>query len=225
MKIEDFHFNTGKRISIELGTQLQIEICGVDFTFKSTLTGIEPDKYLIINAPITSPYGSIKHKYFRGNKIIVRYLYKGTVFGFQSELIEDIYTPLNLLFVKYPEIIEEHNLRSKERINCFLLIKIKIKGEEKDGVMVDISKGGCCCVFKRAVKDKELLSVQIDEQVTLRCQFPQIEDEQVVLGKVKSIRKDKEQMTVGIMFHEIEPEIEDIIVQYVLAIKELPKSK
>ncbi len=224
MKIEDFHFNTGRRISIELGTQLQFEIDGVDFNLKSTLIGIEPDKYLIINAPITSPY-DIKHKYFRGNKIIVRYLYKGTVFGFQSEFVEDIYTPLKLLFVKYPEIIEEHNLRSRERINCFLPIKIKIKSEEKDGVIIDINKGGCCCVFKRAVKDKELLSVQIDEQITLRCQFPQIEDEQVVLGKVKSIRRDKKQMTLGIMFHGIEPEIEDIIVQYVLAIKELPKSK
>ena len=210
---------------MELGTQLQIEIDGVDFNFKSTLIGIEPDKYLIINAPVTSPYGSIKHKYFRGNKIIVRYLYKGTVFGFQSELVKDIYTPLKLLFVKYPEIIEEHNLRSRERIDCFLPIKIKIKSEERDGVIIDINKGGCCCVSKEAVKDKELLSVEIDDQVTLRCQFPQIEGEQVILGKVKSIRRDKKQMTLGIMFHEIEREIKDIIDQYVLAIKELPKSK
>ncbi len=224
MKIEDLDFNTGKRISIELGTQLQIRIDGVDSNFKSTLIGIEPDKYLIINAPVTMlPYG--RHKFFRGNKIIVRYLYKGTVFGFQSELVEDIYTPLKLLFVKYPEIIEEHNLRSGERIDCFLPIKIKIKNEERDGVILDINKGGCCCVAKKAVEDKELSSVQIDEQVTLMCQFPQIEGEQVVLGKVKNIRRDKKQMTLGIIFHEIKPEIEDIIDQYILALKELPKSK
>jgi c-di-GMP-binding flagellar brake protein YcgR len=223
MKIEDSDFNTGKRIAIELGTQLQIKIGGVDFNFKCSLIGIKPDKFLIINAP--SPYGSIEHKLFRGNKIIVRYLYKGTVFGFQSELVEDIYAPLKLLFVKYPEIIEEHNLRSQERIDCFLPTKIKIKNEERNGVILNITEVGCFCVFKGAVKGKESLSVQIDEQVTLRCQFPEIGDEQVFSGKIKNITGDKKQMTLGILFHEIEPEIEDIIVQYILAIKKLPKSK
>lgn len=218
MKIEDFDFNKERRISIEFGTQLQVEIDGVSFNFKSTLIGIEPNRYLIINAPVTLPYGSIKQKFFRGNKIIVRYLYKGTVFGFQSELIEDIYRPLRLLFVKYPEMIEEHNLRSQERIDCFFPVKIKSKSEERDGVILDISNGGCCCVSEKTVNDEELLPIQIDEEVALKFQFPQIEGEQVVLGKVKSIKRDKKQITLGIMFHEIK----DIIIQY---IKELPKSK
>lgn len=225
MKTEDFDFNTGRRISIEHGTQLQIVIGAVDGHFKSTLIGIEPDKYLIIDAPVTSPYCSIAQKLFRGNNITVRYLYKGTVFGFQSELIEDIYVPLKLLFVKYPELIAEHNLRSRERLDCFLPVKIKIKSEERDGVIIDINEVGCCCTYKKAIKDKILLPVEIDEQIALRCQFPQIDGEQLVLGKVKSIRRDKERMTLGILFHEIEPQIKDIIVQYIYAINELPKSK
>jgi len=225
MEIEDFDFNTGKRIAIELGTELQIKIEGVNFSFKSTFIGIKSDKYLIINVPVTSTYGSIKHKYFQGTKIIVRYLYKGTVFGFQSELLEDIYNPLKLLFVKYPEIIENHNLRSHERIDCLLPIKIKIKDEEKDGAVLDISIRGCCCVFKGTANDKELLSVQIDEQIPLMCQFPSIEGEQLILGKVKSIKKDKQQIVFGIKFHEIDTKIEDIINQYILAIKGLSKLK
>ena len=222
MKIEDFNFNTGKRLSIEIGTQLQIKIDGIDFNSTSTLIGMEPDKYLIINAPATLLVFA-KQKLLRGSKILVRYLYKGSAFGFKSELIEDVYTPLRLLFVEYPEIIEAHNLRSGERIDCVLPIKIKINNDERNGVILDINKNGCRCVVKKAEDDKELSSVEIDEQVTLMCQFPQIAGEHAISGKVRNIRRDRKQMTHGIIFHDIQPEIEDIIGRYMLAIKEFPE--
>lgn len=222
MNIEDFSFDTGKRISIELGTQLHIRIEGIDINFVSTLIGMEPDKYLIVNAPVAL-LGYARQKMVRGSKIIVRYLYKGSAFGFKSELIEDIHTPLKLLFVAYPEIIEVHNLRSGDRIDCILPIKIKINNDDRNGVILDINKDGCCCLARKAEEDKELTSVQIDEQVTLMFQFPQIEGEYAILGKVKNIRMDKKQMTLGIVFIEIKPEIESIIEKYIFAIKELPK--
>lgn len=221
MEIEDFQFNTGRRIAIEPGTALQMKIEGVDFALKSTLIGIDSDKYLVINVPTNSLYGSIKHKYFKGTRIVIRYVYEGTVFGFQSELIEDLYAPLKLLFVKYPEIIEDHNLRSMERVDCYLPTTVKINEEAIEGVTLDINKKGCLCVFKGKAKSEELLAIQIDEPITLRYQFPKIEDEQLAVGKVKSIQKDKKQMTLGIIFHEIGPEVEDIIDQYIRSIKEL----
>jgi len=219
MKIEDFDFNTGKRISIELGTRLQIRIDGVDINYTSTLIGMETGKYLIIDAPVNM-LTLARHKLFRGSKILVRYLHKGSVFGFKSELIEDIYTPLKLLFLEYPEIIEVHNLRSGPRIDCVLPVRIKINDEERTGIISDINKEGCCCVAKKTEEDKNLSSVQIDEQVTLMCQFPQVDGERALLGKVKNIRRDSKQMTLGIIFNGIGPEIEEIIAQYILAIKE-----
>jgi c-di-GMP-binding flagellar brake protein YcgR len=217
--------NTGKRISIELGTQLQIEIDGVAGNFKSNLIGMETEQYLIITAPVFTPYGSIKHKLFRGNKVIVRYLHRGTVYGFQSELIDDIYAPLKLLFVKYPRIISEHNIRSAQRINCFLPTKAKIKCEKRDieSIILDLSKSGCCCALKKTARDKPLPSVKIDEQVMLKCLFSPEEGEHIILGKVISIRSDNGHTTLGIMFQEMQPETEEIIVQYVNAVLELAK--
>ncbi len=219
MNIEDFDFNTGKRISIEIGTRLQIRIDGVDINYTSTLIGMETGKYLIIDAPVNM-LTSARHKLFQGSKILVRYLHKGSVFGFKSELIEDIYTPLKLLFLEYPEIIEVHNLRSGQRIDCVLPVRIKINDEERNGIISDINKEGCRCVAKKTEEDKELSSVQIDEQVTLMCQFPRVEGERTIIGKVRNIRRDKKQMILGIIFNGIGPEIEEIIGQYILAIKE-----
>ncbi len=120
------HFDTEKRISIELGTQLEIEIEGVPTRFKSSLVGIEPDEYLIIKAPEAALPDSIKNKLFRGNQIVVRYLCKGTLFGIQSQLVQVTSTPIRLLFVEYPKTIENYDLRSHERIDCFFPAKIKM---------------------------------------------------------------------------------------------------
>lgn len=213
---------TGRRILIELGSQLQIEIEGVAFRFKSVLVGMESDEYLIIKTPMVpsdAPFSSIKQKLFQGTQIIVRYIYKGTVFGFQSKLIESISTPVRLLFVEYPKIVENYDLRSQERTDCFLPAKIKIMDKEEHGAILDISEKGCRCLIK-ALKDEKLPSAQIDEQVTLTCQFPGIGAEQVVLGNVKNISRDKQEMILGIAFHEIAARVKDIIDQYLSNIKQ-----
>ena len=213
------HFDTEKRISIELGTQLEIEIEGVPTRFKSSLVGVEPDEYLIIKEPEAALYEILRNKLFRGNQIVVRYLCKGTLFGFQSQLVQVTSTPIRLLFVEYPKTIEVYDLRSHERIDCFFPAKIKIKDEEKNGAILDISEGGCRCVIKSSEGEK-LPSVQIDERITLRCQFPGTESEQVVSGEVRNVGMDKQKAVLGIQFHEIAPGLQNIIAQYISTVKE-----
>ena len=213
---------TGRRILIELGSQVQIEIEGVGFRFKSTLVGMESDEYLIMKTPMVpsnAPFTSIQHKLFPGTQVVVRYLYKGTVFGFQSKLIEAISTPVRLLFVEYPKIVENYDLRSQERTDCFLPAKIEIRKKEEHGAILDISEKGCRCLI-RALEGKKLPSTQVDEQITLTCQFPGIQGEQVVSGKVKNISKDKREMILGIEFHEIAARFKTIIDQYLSNIKQ-----
>ena len=213
------HFDTGKRISIELGTQLEIEIEGVPTRIKSSLVGIEPDKYLIIKAPEAALPDSIKNKLFRGNQIVVRYLCKGTLFGFRSQLVQVTSTPIRLLFVEYPKTIEAHDLRSHERIDCFLPAKIEIKDEVKNGLILDISEGGCRYLIKSSEGEK-LPSVHLYELISLRCQFPGTESEQVVSGEVRNVGMDKQKAVLGIQFHEIAPGLQNIIAQYISTVKE-----
>lgn len=214
-----YHLDTGKRITIELGTQLEIEIEGVPTRFKSSLVGIEPDEYLIIKGPEAALYEILRNKLFRGTRIFIRYLCKGTLFGFRSKLLEAIFTSKQLLFVEYPKTIENYDLRSHERIGCFFPAKIKIKDEEKNGVILDISEGGCRCVIKSSDGEK-LPSVQIDERIILRCQFPGTESEQVVSGEVRNVGMDKQKAVLGIQFHEIAPGLQNIIAQYISTVKE-----
>lgn len=226
MEIENINFDSGRRIAVDLGTQLQIQIDTIEFKFKSNLVGIVPDKFLIIGVPPMSSYGNIaSYKYIRGTKIIVRYLYKGNVFGFQTELIEDLYRPLKLLFLAYPQIIETHNLRSLERVACLLPVKITIKDEETEGVIEDVNVSGCRCVFKGPSNQEntELLAVEINDGVSLQCHFPDTEGEQTLKGNIRSIQRDADQLSVGIKFEDINPEVEQVIGKYIMAVDDFRK--
>lgn len=124
-----------------------------------------------------------------------------------------------MLLLEYPKIIENCDLRSDKRIDCLLPAKIKVKDKEKHGAVLDISERGCR-YSTRASKGGKLPSVQVDEQITLMCQFPGIEAEQVVTGVVKNVRTDKQEMSLEIEFHDIAPEVQNIIDRYISIVKE-----
>ena len=213
---------TGKRIYIELGTQLQIEIEGIAFRFKSELIGMESGGYLILKIPLIpdeAPVGNIKHKLFPGMQIVVRYLHKGTVFGFRSQLIDAIFSPQRLLFLKYPQIVERYDLRSDKRVDCILPAILILDDLEIGGTILDINKKGCRYLSKE-VRDLKSLSAQIDEDATLRCLFPGIEGERIISGNVKNIQQDRQGVSLGIQFREMPADIKDIIARYISTIKE-----
>ena len=68
-----------------IGTPLQIEIQDVSVKMSSTAVGYVAKKCLIITYPNTGTFGSVSNKLFKGNKVTVRYMNGGNVFGFQTE--------------------------------------------------------------------------------------------------------------------------------------------
>ncbi len=211
---------TGKRLSIEVGSQLQVEIEGIPSRHQTTFLGMELFEYLIIKIPVF-PHkirlDVIKHKLFPGNQITVRYLYEGSVFGFQTKLIEALFMPKRWLVLEYPEAIAQHDLRSEKRIDSFLPTTTNIKDKETQGIIVDINQNGCRYLIK-AVKDMKFPPVQMDDQITLRCQFPGEQDEQVVSGIVRNIKRDSQEMALGIQFRKMTDNLYDIISLYISTI-------
>ncbi|MBA7540309.1 hypothetical protein ES705_32605 [subsurface metagenome] len=215
--------HTGTRLLIELGTSLQVEIAGVEARFKSILIGMDPHEYVIIKAPGVGCTSLIKEALLPGTRVTVRYIHDGTVFGFQSQLMDNlftpvmmdnIFTPVKLLFIDYPETVENYNLRSLERMDCFLPVKIELEDKEKQGTILDITEKGCRCLFN-VLNDEKMMSLQLHDHITLKCQFPGIEDEQLISGEVRNIHSDRHEMVFGIEFHEITPEIQKIIGSFV----------
>lgn len=218
MKGMDIDFSEyGKRICLEIGIPIQLKMEGVAFPLQSVLVGMEIDEYLIIKIP--AQYTNVKHKLITGVDIIVRYLYRGTVYGFQTKLIEIISKPVKLLFLEYPKIIEHYDLRSQKRAESIFPATIMIKDKTNHGAIIDVSKNGCRCSIQNSRKEP-LPPVQIDDEIVLNCKFPGVEGDREVLGKIKNIRRSRKELIIGVEFLRLELKIHDLISQYLYAVED-----
>jgi Flagellar protein YcgR/PilZ domain len=203
----------------DVGTQLQIEIAGVPSRFKTTLVGMDPDKCLLVKAPKITGEDKRDKNLAPGDNIIVRYLYNGAVLGFQSKLIDSISSPMRLLFIEYPEAVENFDLRSKIRVQCFLPAKSELLGTMTNGVILDISEGGCRYQLK-AFNGQKLPAVNIDDSIKLFCRFPGIIGEYEIVCKIKNITQDSQKKVLGIQYIEfVDLETKSIVREYIASAK------
>ncbi len=209
------YFGPEELLLITVGTQLQIEIEGVSSRFKSTLIGMVFNKCLIMDAPFAN---TIKTKLFQGNKIVVRFMYEGTVFGFESELIKDISNPIKALFVSYPKIIARHELRSQKRIGSFLPSELMIKNKMHRGVILDINERGCRCLIKASGGEK-LPGITLEGDLVITFHLPGIEDKMAISGIVKNLQRDDQELHLGIKFDKIPHLVQNKISQYVSSVE------
>lgn len=47
---------------------------------------------------------------------------------------------LSMLFLEYPKIVEQHDLRSRERVDCLLFGRLKSKDAERPCLVLDIKR-------------------------------------------------------------------------------------
>lgn len=210
-------FDMGKRISIDIGTEMQIEIEGVEFRLKSVFIGMDPGgEYLILKFPYVSGSGGvgIQDKLYTGNQVVVRYLQAGAIFGFQAKLLGVTSAPKKLIFISYPRIIEEHNVRSEKRISCFLPARTKVDDKENRGAVLDMSRHGCRYVVKHSKVRKTKDLFQVDGQIELAFQLPGMEGEQSLTGTIRNVRKDGDELSVGIEFGDVDSEAKARISEF-----------
>lgn len=202
---------------MEIGTPIQFKMPGVGFSLQSVLIGMELDEYLIIKIP--AQYTNIKHKLIPGTDIVVRYLYHGTVYGFQTKLIEIISKPVKLLFLEYPKIIEHYDLRSQKRAESLFPASIKIRDKTNNGAIIDVSRNGCRCHIINS-RQESLPPAQIDDEIVLKCKFPGVQGDREVFGRIKNIKRSRKELIVGVEFIGLELELHELITQYIYAVED-----
>ncbi|MGR3317761.1 MAG: flagellar brake protein [Candidatus Anammoxibacter sp.] len=212
------------RLAIDIGTELQLEIVNVSARFKSELIGMETSQYLIAKMPmIVDDSFEEKCSKFKGAEVICRYLYRGTIFGFRSNLLGIISAPARLLFVKYPNEVEEHNVRKNERISCMLPGKIKIGSHILDATVLDLSVSGVLVsvVDNKKEADSFVNILTETDELEFLLQLPG-EPKALVLPSIrKVVRKDDSRLNIGLQFHDIGDQGRYIISQFIDAAKSL----
>ena len=198
-EMEDiFELHESEGIYIDIGTQVYIDIEGVDFTVTSIFVGLLKNEFLIVTLP--RRFRSVKNKLYPGSKMVVKYLYDGCVFAFQTSVIEIITKPIRTLALEYPKIVQQRELRVIKRNNVVIPGRVEAKKTEFPIVIFDISKNGCRFTYHDT---RNITTLKENDLLRVYCRFPGIADEIGAMATVRNVKRENKQISVGIKFQDM----------------------
>lgn len=193
---------SGAALSLPLGTVVMVEPAGLGQRFKTEFVGMERGRYLILRIPRIP--GVTEHLY-QDKALTLRFVNEGHIFGFSSEVVWVMNAPFRLLFLRYPDEVEILNLRGCQRVDCFLPTAIKFGESWVQGVILNISCGGCQAVVEERV-GQPLPAAALDEALMLEFRLVGSEQSLMVGGLTKSVNLSEHRLFLGVKFDEDMPE-------------------
>nr|NJM03420.1 flagellar brake protein [Desulfobacula sp.] len=124
--------NKSEGIYIDIGTQVYLEIEGVNFSVTSVFIGMLKDEFMIVTLP--KRYKTVQNKLYPGNKIVIKYLFDGSVFAFQTSVIETITNPIKALAIEYPKVVQQRELRIAKR--NFVVIPGRVEAKKQNSPLL-----------------------------------------------------------------------------------------
>ena len=168
---------------------------------QSRLIGWDEGGCLMIEQPVRGGSGVQLNKDLA---VVGRGMDDGRVVGFKSTVLFQAVQPFRILFLSYPEQIEEISLRKSERINATVDVllsarkhpyeELKANKDAPRGTIKNISIGGCSisCPFRFEVNMPIFISGELPNGKTLDN----------VMGFVKNVTRDQSANLYGIQFEE-----------------------
>ena len=200
-----------KKINVDFGTSIIVNVDGVNTTLNSTLIGMEEDNFLIITPPV--PFNTVKDKLQTGTMLVLKFFHKGVVYAFQAKIKNIITTAPKFLVVEYPKIIQDFSLRQHKRVPCHIPVVTKINDVDATGILKDLSEKGAFCIFKLSAAT----GLKVSDKLTMLCQFPGVMNRQPLEGFVRSLKRRGDNLLIGIEFitSSIKKDIIETIKQYI----------
>ena len=208
--------NRKEKLVIALGSELNMQIEGMEEKFKSILIGIEAPTYLMVRMQIPSKFRS---QIDRGTRFIVRYVYLGDVFGFSTKSLGSVDKPYKITFLSYPESVESLNIRKAQRVSCFIPATLDLEKRQLRGLVLEISKSGTR--FKIATKIDLVNELKINDPLKISFPLLGFEGIHIFKGIIKSINSDTNGLSLGIKFEDVKPFLENMIDGYVKDVLDL----
>jgi hypothetical protein len=198
-----------------IGTKLVLELEGIEQRFGSFLVGYSVDKFFLITTPSSEHIFSVRPVLFIGRTINVRYLEEGKVIGFQSRLMKSIEEPEKLLFLSYPKVIEDHELRKDKRLPCALPAELTTQGLVCHSVVVDINHTG----LRFQLKNTEETSLwyktnHVGQECTLSFSLPGDSVPQEISGEIRNYMHSDRYSILGVKYTKISAGDEQKIIEY-----------
>uniref|UniRef100_B8DIU6 Type IV pilus assembly PilZ n=1 Tax=Nitratidesulfovibrio vulgaris (strain DSM 19637 / Miyazaki F) TaxID=883 RepID=B8DIU6_NITV9 len=191
----------GQALDLPLGTRMLLNIAGTKENLSSELVGLQHFEYLILKMPLVP---GIRARLLNGEMVTLRYIAGGTIFGFKSQVLNHIVKPGFLLFVDYPDAMEQVDLRQHRRVNCLLPAAVHGRHGTYKCILLDLSEGGCK-VSLELQRDDPFRETAVDDMLVLQCGFfgAEAPAQTTLSSLVKSISMDGNRMQLGLKFADL----------------------
>ncbi|MBC8551801.1 MAG: PilZ domain-containing protein, partial [Candidatus Brocadiales bacterium] len=172
------------------------------------LLGIEDNQCLLIKMPPIYTVINASKFVYKGKAIFVRYQTKGSVFGFQSNIIAFNSNTEKTISIAYPNEIENYNLRGNKRIDCYLPVNVVIEDHVVHGGIINISEEGCLIVIDPAETESSKDLLKINVNLNMRFQLPGVEEYLHVTAIQKNLVMSMEDIRIGIKFVDMDLKVQ-----------------
>ncbi|MEF2145040.1 MAG: PilZ domain-containing protein [Desulfovibrionaceae bacterium] len=126
------------------GSTILLRPEGFDGEFKTYFIGMEPGQYVICSlGAMMCSVENISNVLSKNKRTKLFYVRQGVVKGFLVHILSYKTTPFRHLYVSYPKISQTFNLRTSDRVDCHLPAKISCDESKGQGMLTNISSGGC----------------------------------------------------------------------------------
>lgn len=130
---------------LETGLTVQVEVPGSKRQSAAKVVGSDEENLIVLRLPNDAATDS--GKLFKGNSIVLRYVFDGIAYGFQCTSRGTISTPERLLFLAFPAIVATKSLREHQRQRCGFPGEL-LDGDDSRAVhILDISTTGMLLQF------------------------------------------------------------------------------
>lgn len=209
------------RIHADLATPVTLQFEMVRGRTRGVLVGMETFEYLVIR--LDGHIESIASRLFKGNSVVIQYVHDGTLYGFQSQTLGSVASPARLLFVSYPRIVSEQDLRAHPRIPCRLPVEVEAGGETRPAMALDLGLGGCrLAVAIEGEEPEPPTALARDASVSMSIVLPGEAEPLKITGTVKNHRPVEGGISAGVGFDEPAEDVQAALETFVKRTRSLP---
>ncbi|MEW5800579.1 MAG: flagellar brake protein [bacterium] len=174
--------------------------------YKSSIIGWKTDQLILIDMPILNgAYVNLTD----GCTCIVRYIHCGSACGFETKVLKNINdTRLPMIYLSYPKTIERISLRKYNRIQTLIPARIEVKGrgsvQELEGIIVDLSVGGCLL----DIQDSKEVNLDIENKIKLSFALANTgEQVEGIFVTIKRVQKVRGSTMAGVQFVDLPSDV------------------
>lgn len=188
----------GVQLDVALGKEVIIRIPGLDQSYRGKIVGLDPYDYIIAKVRLPS---SVRKQLQFGGELVLKYVHKGTIYGFKAAVHNAISSPAPLVFFEYPDVIERLALRRTSRQQCNIDSMLHTTDDEVECMVTNVSETGCKISARAGTRDM-LQQTKVDDALIVAMHLGNFGELKVAVA-VKNVTQEKGIISMGCMFLDI----------------------